>query len=350
MAKRSTVEKEEEERLIPHPRERDELLGHGEAEQHVLALFNAKKLPHAWLISGEKGIGKATFAYRVARFLLTPQDTAGGLFGDALPPESLRVGPEKETFKRIAAGSHSDLLVLEGEDIKVDETRKVGSFLSMTPAESDWRVVIIDSADAMNRNAANALLKVLEEPPARAILLLVSHNPGSLLPTIRSRCRVLGLKPLSEKHFSEVFSVLLPEIGTDEKHALSILAGGSVGVALEMHEQQALPLYQDILNLLQQKDTQAQHSFAEQFSRKDSESAFAGFTRIYPWLLACLATRGLRSQAEIFAGEGQALDAIGARKTSQGWIEAWEKAEALLRDADRLYLDKKQVILTLIRD
>ena len=232
----------------------------------------------------------------------------------------------------------------------MDDARVVGSFLSMTPAEGDWRVVIIDSADAMNRNAANALLKILEEPPARALLLLVSHNPGGLLPTIRSRCRVLRLMPLNEMHFSEVFSSLLPEAGGEEKHALSVLSGGSAGVAVKMHSQQALSLYREMLELMQSGDTQALHQFADRLNRKDAASHFEGFTTLYPWTIMRLTLQHVQAQAELFMGEAELLLELAPRKSAEEWSDLWERAQTLLRDTDRLYLDKKQTVLTLMRE
>lgn len=349
MAKRSVAEKRDEAVIVPHPREVYGLHGHEQAEHHVLRLFNSGRLPHALLISGSRGIGKATLAYRIARFLLSPKETSGGLFGDALEPESLYVAQQSETSKRIEAGSHSDLLVLEGEDIKVDDVRAVPTFLSMTPAESNWRVVIIDSAEAMNQNAANALLKTLEEPPARTLLMLISHNPGILLPTIRSRCRMLRLSPLHEKYFSQVLTVIAPEISTDERHALAVLSNGSAGVALLLHAEGGESLYRDILSLLVNPDTAAMHGFADRMNRKGSEPQFHIFNLLIPWLITRVCAHQRELQPEVFAGERDMLDSLLARKPQEFWLEQWDKANELLRNTENLYLDKKQAVITLMR-
>lgn len=349
MAKRSAAEKKEEELSITHPRLQHELLGHHDVEQHLLQLYNAKRFPHALLVSGARGIGKATFAYRLARFLLSPQEAAGGLFGDALPPESLRIGPEKETFKRIAAGSHSDLLALEGDDIKIDQVRAVPAFLSMTPAESDWRVVIIDSADAMNRNAANALLKTLEEPPARAVLILISHNPGALLPTIRSRCRLVRLMLLHEKHFSAILSGILPDITHEQRHALAVLSGGSAGDAIFFYEQDALTLYRDMLEQITNNETTGLHGFADRLNRKEAAKQFETFGRLFMILQARMATLANPTMQEVFMGEKDTLASIKAAKNADEWLEIWDKSNQLLADTENLYLDKKQTVITLIR-
>jgi DNA polymerase-3 subunit delta' len=189
---------------VPTPRQNPELFGHAAAERRLLDAWASGRLPHAWLICGPRGIGKATLAYRFARFLLKAGDATGG----SGRPASLASDPQDPVFRRVAAGGHADLLTVErGWDKKrerrrgeiiVDDVRDVGAFLRLTPAEGGWRVVVVDSADEMNPNAANAILKVLEEPPRRAALLLVSHAPGRLLPTIRSRCCRLVLKPLAE--------------------------------------------------------------------------------------------------------------------------------------------------------
>ncbi len=201
----------------PIPLANPDLIGHSRAEAALRQAVNGGRMAHAWLFSGPKGIGKATLAYRLARYVLcrgSAEEAVGEkmqcLFGadsaDAVAPAlGLETDPEHPVFRRIIAGSHADLMVVEREldektgrakgQILVDAVREVKGFLSMTAGEGSWRVVIIDGADEMNRNAANALLKALEEPPERTLLVLVCHNAGRLLPTIRSRCRHLPLRP-----------------------------------------------------------------------------------------------------------------------------------------------------------
>ena len=205
------------------PKARTQFLGHEQAEKSFLESWTSGRLHHAWLITGQKGIGKATLAHRMARFILTGGGGGGGLFGDA--PDSLALSEEQESIiHRLASGGHSDFLCLEKgminpknnrvaeNDIPVDLARNAANFVRLTPAESDWRVVIVDAADDLNRNAANALLKVLEEPPARAIFLLVSHAPGRLLPTIRSRCRRLDLGPLPDPILHQLLTERFPDL------------------------------------------------------------------------------------------------------------------------------------------
>ena len=180
------------------------LYGHVDAERALLDAYRGNRLPHAWLISGPPGIGKATLAYRMARFVLANPDPRAPLVQSA---SSLQVDPEHPVSRRIAAQTQADLLVLERtinektkklrQDIQVDDVRRSVAFFGSTPGEGGWRVAIVDAVDELNTSGANALLKVLEEPPRRALLLLVSHSSVRVLPTIRSRCRLLALRPLA---------------------------------------------------------------------------------------------------------------------------------------------------------
>src|SRR6516164_3743265 len=182
------------------PRENPDLLGHENAERELRQLAEGGRLPHALLLTGPRGIGKATLAFRLARFLLAqPGDRADS---------GLAVDPASNAFRRVASGGHADLLTVERaydprrrrrrSDIIVEDVREIAGFMRLTAAEEGWRIVIVDGAEEMNRNAANALLKSLEEPPHRALLLLISHSPGQLLPTIRSRCRRCPLAALPQ--------------------------------------------------------------------------------------------------------------------------------------------------------
>ena len=190
---------------IPHPRENPQLLGHENAERELIEATGSGRLAHAWLLTGPRGIGKATLAYRFARYLLS---AAGGidLFGNE-SANSLYVAPDSDVFRRLATGSHGEVMTIERSPdpktrklrnaIVVGDIRRLQGFFGLTASEGGWRIAIIDSADEMNRNAANALLKILEEPPKRGILLLTAHAPGRLAPTIRSRCRRIALRPLA---------------------------------------------------------------------------------------------------------------------------------------------------------
>ena len=190
----------------PHPRETQALYGQDTAQADFLQAYDSDRLHHGWLITGPKGVGKATLAWQIARFLLaTPPVQDDGLCGTPTPPTSLKIAEEQRVARRMLAGSEPGLFVLRRPyddkakrlkaQITVDEVRKLKGFFALSAADGGRRVVIVDAADDMNVNAANAILKLLEEPPDRTTLLLISHQPSRLLPTIRSRCRELRLAP-----------------------------------------------------------------------------------------------------------------------------------------------------------
>src|SRR3984957_10546751 len=188
---------------VPHPRETTDLFGHRDAEASLLNAYRSARIPHAWLIGGAQGIGKATLAYRMARFLLAHRNP---LASEVQRAETLWVDPADSVARHVAAGAHGGLLTLERTlndkgvlrtVITVDETRETISFFGSTAAIEGWRVCIVDTVDELNPNAANALLKVLEEPPQQSLFFLVSHAPARVLPTIQSRCRKLPLRPLA---------------------------------------------------------------------------------------------------------------------------------------------------------
>ncbi|MBZ8119737.1 DNA polymerase III subunit delta' [Roseovarius sp. LXJ103] len=248
----------------PHPRDTPRLIGQDAHEAAFLEAYGAERLHHAWLITGPRGVGKATLAWRITRFLLaTPMDETGGMF-DAPVHTSLGVDPEHPVARRVAAGAEPGLFHIRRsvndktgrlrDQIVADDVRALGQFLHLSAADGGRRVVIIDAADEMNTQAANALLKMLEEPPARTTLLLISHQPSGLLPTIRSRCRVLRLAPLGADDMAAALAqaeVALPETRAAQE-ALAVLADGSVGTAVQMTLQGGLEIYAEIIGLFAQ--------------------------------------------------------------------------------------------------
>ena len=191
-----------EDQAVALPRQTSVLFGHDEAERALLETYRSGRLHHAWLISGPAGIGKATLAYRMARFVLAHPDPRASTVQAA---KSLAVAADHAVTRRMAAQTHGDLLVIERtvnektgklrQDIQVDDVRRMVGFFGSTAGEGGWRVAIVDAVDELNDQGANALLKMLEEPPRRALLLLVSHSAARVLPTIRSRCRLLARAP-----------------------------------------------------------------------------------------------------------------------------------------------------------
>ena len=356
---------------IPLPRENAGLQGHEQAEDLLRRAFESGRMAHAWLVSGPRGIGKATLAYRFARFVLAGggEDSGPGLFGPGLfgddgPEENqggLYVLPEHPVFHRIAAGAHVDMLGIERTvnektgklrtEIIVDDVRGIGRFFHHTAGEGGWRVVVVDSADEMNPNAANALLKVLEEPPAQALLLLVSHNPGRLPATIRSRCCKLALKPLAENAVGSLLRMYLPDLETADVSALAHLADGSPGRALALADEGGLELYHDMTGLLEtlpRLDVAALHAFGARFGRSGTEDSFRTASGLLRWWLGrliLLAAGGKAAQAGFTPDEQALMGRLGQAAGLDRWFEVWEKINHLLAKADHANLDRKQVVL-----
>jgi DNA polymerase III subunit delta' len=345
----------------PEPRDNPDLVGLEAGERMFLDAWNSGRLAHAWLICGRKGIGKATLAYRIARFVLAGGGEGGGLFGGG--PETLALRPDHPVFRRVSSGGHADLKVVQRgwaddkkakkrTEIVIDDVRGIGSFLSLTPAEGGWRVVIIDAADEMNRNAANAVLKVLEEPPRNALLLLVSHSPGRLLPTIRSRCRKLTLPPLAEADVTAMLTRFRPELNGADIAALARLGEGSIGRAMGLAAEGGLGLYRDMLSLLEtlpRLDVPALHAFGDRVSRADADAAWRTVTELLGWWLARLVQAGGRQgegMAEVVAGEGAVMARLLVAAGLEQWLDVWEKVTALFARSDAVFLDRKQTLLT----
>jgi DNA polymerase-3 subunit delta' len=341
---------------IPHPRENALLLGHEAAEAALLQCFNAGRLPHAWLITGPRGIGKATLCYRFARFLFAEGAGGGGGLFNA-PPTSLAVSPGSPAFRLVANGSHPDLLVVERgydprrkrqrREIVADDARAVGDFLHLTSSQGGWRAVIVDGADVMNPHAANSLLKILEEPPSRTVLLLASDNPGRLLPTIRSRCRTLPLKPLSESIMSELLQRLARNLSCDDGEKLTRLAEGSIGRALELAAGDGLPIYNFIISALEsvpKLDHELLHGFADRMGRYGAEDSFALCAEILIAILARLIAAAAQGES-LSAPEERARRNLAGRRSLDQWVSVWEKLTDLFAQAEGINLDRKQVVL-----
>ena len=338
------------------------LIGHGGAEQAFLDTAAAQRLPHAWLLSGPRGIGKMTLAYRMARFQLSQGADGGGLFGT---PDSLEMAPEHDVFRRVLAGGHGDLQLIERAlndktkkmrgDIVVDQIRALGRFFAMTSADGGWRVAIIDGAEEMNPNAANALLKLLEEPPKKSLLLLVSHAAGRLLPTIRSRCRHLALRALAEAEAMAVTAQQAPEMDEGERLGLVRLAEGSPGRALAMGAEGGLQTYDELLKLvrnLPELDFAAVHALGDRLNRANNEAAYRVWIDLLRLWLSRLARggAGLEGMRDAVAGEASLATRLTGAVGLDRWVELWEKVGGLAMRAERVNLDRKQVVLSAFMD
>jgi DNA polymerase-3 subunit delta' len=316
------------------PRRTLSLVGHQAALATAARAIRTGRAPQGWLISGPPGAGKATFAFRIARYLLAFGATDRG-------PEDLSVPANDPASVQVSAGGHPGLLVLQrginpntGKPMTVlgvDEIRKLAGFFGMTSGAGGWRVAIVDTADDMNPQAANALLKALEEPPARAMLMLLSNAPGQLLPTIRSRCQRLDLRPLTDAELSKELSAQLPDLGAGERETLVRVSGGSIGAALTLAQDDGLALAKEADRLVDRAsspDLGATLALADKLSRIND-----GADRFGQFLIEALTNR-IRLRA--MAG-GAGLDR---------WTELLEKLNRSFLRTSALHLDPRQTILS----
>ena len=352
----------------PHPRETRRLFGQEGAELDFLAAWSEGRLHHAWLLRGLRGVGKATLAYRIARALIADgvgAGQAGGVFGAGLP---MTLDPPEvcPVATHIHAQSEPRLAVLRRRvnektgrlrsQITIDDVRAVRRFLSLSAADGGWRAVIIDAADEMNHSAANALLKVLEEPPARTALLLVSHSPAALLPTIRSRCRTLDLRPLNPADLSAALTGAGAPIVAEEAGPLAVLAGGSVGEALRLTAGDGVVLYGRLVALLgggMGVERSGMMQLAEAVTGRGAEAMYELSGRLTLTLVGRLARHGATgsSDAEVGSGEAALMAAVAGNQAQAAlWAEAAARVAAATSHARAVNLDPGQTIIDTFLD
>src|SRR5579872_6886410 len=325
---------------VPHPRENLELFGHREAEAALLDAYRSGRIPHAWLIGGPQGIGKATLAYRMARFVLSHRDPS---VPDVQCATGLRVDPSDPVARRIAAGAHGGLLVLRRSAnergvmrtvITVDETRETITFFGSTAAAEGWRVCIVDTVDELNPNAANALLKTLEEPPRQSLFLLISHAPGRVLPTILSRCRRLPLRPLRT---TDVIKAVSQATGVASNDPALLdaaeAAEGSVARALTLLGGDAVKLHQKtaaLLSALPRVDPRELHALGDALGGSDKVALATFVDSIERWV-------GARMRTEDPNADLPRLARLA---------EVWEKIGRAARDTAEYNLERKPLVFS----
>jgi DNA polymerase-3 subunit delta' len=320
----------------PHPRDTLALFGHIEAEQTLLAAYRGGRIPHAWLIGGPVGIGKATLAYRIARFVLAHPDPAAAGVQSA---RSLAIAPDHRVARHIASQAHPDLLIFErivgdsgklNKDVKVEQIRRSVAFFGSTAGEGGWRVAIVDCIEELNQAGENALLKVLEEPPARSLLLLVSHAPGQVLATIRSRCRLLSLRPLDAADAARAAAAATGRnAGDAEMQEAAIASHGSVARTLALLDADTLALRRrvaDLLKALPQIDVRALHALGDALGGADPRKMAGVIDAINGWLSAQVA-QGPQNKIRL------------ARVA-----EAWEKVNRAAAEAEEFNLDRRPLM------
>jgi DNA polymerase III subunit delta' len=330
----------EDPREAHHPRLTQRLLGQQAAEQRLVAAHASGRLHHAWLLAGPRGIGKATLAYRFARYL----------FDNPAPPapgtrEGLEVAPDAAAAKLVAARSHPDLLVVERtinekterlkSAIGVEDAREASQFFSLSPAMGGWRICIVDAADDLGSDAANSLLKVLEEPPTRSVFLMVAHAPGRLLATIRSRSIRLDLKPLATEQVVDAIAArgAGATSSPEDLAAIAALSQGSPGRALNLIGSQGARLFLRFQQVAGERPPFARGPLLEiagHLQRRDAADDFPVFSDLLAdWI-------GATARAHAVAGGAGA---------AQPWARAHQDIGHSIRRANALNLDRRQVLL-----
>jgi len=342
----------------PAPRANPRLIGHAQAEARLAEVAESGTVAGAWLIGGPSGIGKTTLAYRLARHLLAGP-SAGGLFA-ADVAQSLAVDEADPVFTRVATGGHGDLLTIKlgvndktGKKrslIDVDSVRKMAPFFHQSAGEGGWRFALIDGAELMSTAATNAALKLIEEPPPRSVVMLVSHAPARLLPTIRSRCRKLHLQPLAGEQVEALLADYLPDLPADDRAVLAHLAEGSPGRALELDALGGVALYRELVGTLASLphlDAERLHGFAEKMGRYGNEQACGTVLEFLSGWLARLVrgSAGGQTPASFVEGEAALIARFTALPSLARWVDVWEKTARLRERAESLNLDRKQVLL-----
>lgn len=350
---------------LPPPRVNTELLGHEDAEARVLDAWNAGRMPHAWLIAGPQGIGKATLAYRIAKFVLSGGEVTGesGLFGAAdAPPTNLATDADGRAVRLVSSESHPDLHILRrkpndrgvlSQVIRVDDVRAFEAAMRLRSAEGGWRVAIVDEAERMNRNAENALLKILEEPPSNTLILIISNAESAMLSTTRSRCRRLRLAPLSDSIVSSLLARARPDLEPADLRVILRLAEGSIGAAIALADVGGAKLYRavaGVLGTLPEVDGEALHTLAGSWARKPKEGEtdpFAtGTALILRWIdQAIRAVNSDPRLAEITPGDLEAGQAWVAGIGVEAAFRRRAAVDRLIRLERALNLERKQVIL-----
>jgi DNA polymerase-3 subunit delta' len=344
---------------VKHPADSNKLIGHQNAQEVMAQALASEQLHHAWLITGAEGIGKATFAFHFAKHIIAhfrdKNLTGDSMFGEVGTTGFTELTQDDPISRQIANGSHPEVLYLSRPwdqktkkfktKLTVDVIRKTVKFFGATSMNDGWRIAIVDAADDMNASAANALLKILEEPPKRSLFLVVSHSPGKLLPTIRSRCRHLALKPLD---FDEIKTILNLQEGVtlpsgEVLDAVAKLSEGSAKRAVQLCEGNALKHYQLFMEVTQNTTPNwiKIHSLADALAKAGNDDEYSLFFDMINGFLA----RRVRAQDEPLMHHQEGL-LNPSHFPLAHWADLWENLQKSRAVADGYNLDRKQVILS----
>lgn len=332
---------------FPHPRETEILSGHGEAESQLLEAYRGRRLPHAWILGGPEGVGKSTLAWRFARFVLANPDAGADSVRQA---ETLSVPRDHPAARQVAAGGFGDVAVLRREinektgkpysEIRVDDVRRASALFQRASRAGGYRICIIDSAEDLNASGANALLKLIEEPPPLSLFLIVSHRPAQLLPTVRSRCRMLPLRGVQAADIVRVLQGL--GVGADKSPELLLEAsergGGSVRGALHWLGGDRLAFFREtraLLGRLPDMDWRGLHKLGDRIGADPEDFALL-VEAVLEWL-------GERMRVAANAP-------APARRRLAPLAEVWDKIRRSARDAETFNLDKRSTLFSIFAD
>lgn len=316
------------------------LCGHDRQESLLLQYIREGRVPHAVIFAGPSGIGKASMAFRVVRYLLADER-------ERSEGNSLCISADSPAFRQVASSGHPDLITIAKPDdknnIPVDEARKIAPFLRMTSSRGGWRAAIVDDADTMNRNAQNALLKILEEPPEKTLLVLVAHRPGAIVPTIRSRCRVVNFSPLNTQDMREVVgrSRSFAELDARTQNDLIEISGGSPGRALSYLENGSLEVFENAMRIISAYpdiDWVEVHKLADLLASQGMERGYHDFQHI---MIERLQT-GLKDR--ITGRESETASLFGDYALAD-MTKICDNLEQHFTRADSANLDKRQTVL-----
>ena len=347
----------------PHPRETRVLLGQTGPEAEFLRAYRTGRLHHAWMLTGPKGVGKATLAWRLARFLLATPPDDGGMFAPP-PPETLDIPDTHPIARRLLQGAEPRHFLLRrgpndketalSQVISIEEVRKMKSFFALSAADGGARTAIVDSLDEMNTASANALLKLLEEPPPNVTFFLIAHQPARLLPTIRSRCRELRLTPLGAQDLADALTQAGGEIAPEDRVPLAELSGGSVGEAFRLTNLDGLKLYAALIRLfasLPRLDRPQALALSDLAGARGAAETFDLLVTLIDLFLARLARQGVSGQVppETAPGEGPLLQRLAPDpQAARAWAELAQSLAARARRGKAVNLDPAALLMDML--
>ncbi|MCT4575407.1 MAG: DNA polymerase III subunit delta' [Alphaproteobacteria bacterium] len=334
------------------PYNNPDILGHQEQEQEFLNAYYSNKMHSSRIIHGVEGIGKATFAYRIAKFLISNAEVDG--LGFLEDKKTLSIPENSSVFKLVASSSCPDLLLVSREfdqkskkfkkEIVVSDVRKINEFMHKTSSNGNYRVVIVDEADKMNRNAQNAILKILEEPPAKTVIILVANNIGAFLPTIKSRCRTLKLNSLNNDDLKQLIYKYCSSLSSEDVEKVALLSEGSIGKAIKIYNQNGLKVYEDLMCLLSKNMTSKEvHKICDYYGMSKNDDDYNLMINMLKDFLnkKIISLAKQQDMDNVFGIEKELL----ANLTVNSLISKKAKVEELISDTEKSNLDRNKILL-----